>query len=168
MKILAFFILLFFSELQGAESPKFRLKSQSFEENGAIPAKYTCEGLNISPALSWEFTPLGIKSFALIVDDLDALEKTWIHWVVYNIPSTVSSCNEGESPIGSLQGLNDLGEAKYEGPCPPSGNHRYFFKLYALKQTLNLSKGATRKQVEDAMQSLIIGEAELMGTYSRE
>ncbi len=166
--LLALFMLLFFSDLQGEELKKFRLKSQSFEENGAIPTKYTCDGLNISPALSWEFAPLETKSFVLFLDDPDALEKTWVHWVVYNIPSTVFSCNEGESPLGSLQGLNDLGETKYEGPCPPSGTHRYFFKLYALKQTLNLSKGATRKQVEDAMQPLILGETELMGTYSRQ
>lgn len=103
----------------------------------------------------------------MIVDDPDAPGGIKIHWVVYNIPSTVFSCKENEPPTGSSPGANDQGQPKYRGPCPPDGTHRYFFKLYALKQDLKLPKGATKQEVEDAMQSLVLGEAQLIGTYSR-
>ncbi len=167
LALLTAFILLFFPRLQGEELTKFCLKSTSFKENGSIPSKYTCDGVNVSPPLTWDFAPLGTKSFALIVDDPDAPGGTRIHWVVYNIPATVFSSNENETPSGSSPGVNDLGQPKYRGPCPPNGPHRYFFKLYALKQELKLPKGATKKQVEEAMQSLILGEAVLIGIYTR-
>ncbi len=162
--LVIFFVVCSFS-LQGDEGMNFRLTSQSFEKNGTIPVKYTCKGEDISPSLSWESAPLGTKSFALIVDDPDAPGWTRIHWVVYNIPVNVTSCKEGEAPKDSIQGANDQGKCKYRGPCPPTGIHRYFFKLYALKQLLNLPKGATKAQVEEAMESLILGEAQLIGIY---
>ena len=130
-----------------------------------IPLQYTCNGANISPPLTWGSAPLGTKSFALIVDDPDAPGWTRIHWVVYNIPADVFSCTEGKSPQGSTQGANDTGKARYRGPCPPKGTHRYFFKLYALNQTLNLQEGATKKQVEEAMDPLILGKTELIGIF---
>ncbi len=162
---LVVFFALYFFYLEGDEVMNFRLISESFEENGTIPLKYTCHGEDVSPALSWKSVPLGTKSFALIVDDPDAPGWTRIHWVVYNIPVEVTSFEEGETPKGSIQGANDQGKCKYRGPCPPTGVHRYFFKLYALKQPLNLPKGATKAQVEEAMKSLILGEAQLIGTY---
>lgn len=165
--MLSAFILTFCPNLQSEELVKFQLQSQAFKESESIPSKYTCDGENISPPLSWEAAPLGTKSFALIVDDPDAPGGTKIHWVVYNIPSTVFSCKENEPPIGSVPGANDQGQPKYRGPCPPKDTHRYFFKLYALRQNLNLPVGATKQQVEDAMQSLVLGEAQLIGTYSR-
>ena len=130
-----------------------------------IPLQYTCNGANISPPLTWGLAPLGTKSFALIVDDPDAPGWTRIHWVVYNIPAEVFLTEEGQIPKGSTQGANDTGNARYRGPCPPKGTHRYFFKLYALKQTLNLPEGATKKQVEEAMDSLILGKTELIGIF---
>lgn len=159
--------VIFPNKLQGEEPMKFSLISPSFKEKETIPSKYTCDGVNISPPLNWESAPSEAKSFVLIVDDPDAPGGTKDHWVVYNISPTIFSCNEGEAPAGSLQGVNYLGQAKYTGPCPPNGTHRYFFKLYALKEPLKLPKGATKQQVEQAMQSLILEETQLMGIYSR-
>jgi Raf kinase inhibitor-like YbhB/YbcL family protein len=153
------------AEVKGEEFGEFRLSSQAFKEMEEIPTKYTCHGMNISPQLTWGAPPRETKSFALIVDDPDAPGGIKIHWVVYNIPPTVFSCKEGEAPAGSLEGLNDQGKPKYRGPCPPDRKHRYFFKLYALKEPLNLPKGATKQQVEEAMQSLVLGKAELVGVY---
>jgi Raf kinase inhibitor-like YbhB/YbcL family protein len=162
-------LLLFFLLLQGQKLMSLHLTSPSFKENERIPSKYTCEGEDISPALVWESAPEGTKSFALIVDDPDAPGWTRIHWVVYNIPPTVFSCKEGEAPMGSIQGANDKGDLKYRGPCPPplAEKHRYFFKLYALKEMLNLPKGATKQEVEDSMESLILEKTQMIGTYSR-
>ncbi|MBS0628575.1 MAG: YbhB/YbcL family Raf kinase inhibitor-like protein [Verrucomicrobia bacterium] len=146
---------------------KFSIISPSFKENETIPSKYTCEGINVSPPLNWESAPSGTKSFALIVDDPDAPGGTKDHWVVYNISSTTFSCNENEVPRDALQGMNYLGKTKYTGPCPPNGTHRYFFKLYALKEPLNLPEGATKQEVEQAMESLILDKTQLIGTYVR-
>lgn len=145
----------------------FHLRSPAFKEGEAIPSKYTCDGENISPPLLFENTPQGTKSLVLIVDDPDAPSKTWVHWVVYNIPATTAEAKEGKALSGSIEGLNDFGDRSYGGPCPPSGTHRYFFKLYALDQLLSLKEGATKEQVEKAMQPHILAEAQLMGTYSR-
>lgn len=145
-----------------------QLTSQAFNENGSIPSKYTCDGANISPPLGWTGAPPGTKSFVLIVDDPDAPSKVWTHWVVYNISPTTVECREGKVPIGSLQGVNDFGKVNYGGPCPPSGTHRYFFKLYALDTLLTLEEGATKQQVEKAIKPSILAEAHLVGTYSRQ
>lgn len=144
-----------------------QIHSEAFKDSQPIPAKYTCDGENISPPLQWTGIPKGTKSLVLIVDDPDAPKKTWTHWVVFNIDPTLTEIKEGEYPKGSYQGINDFKHPSYGGPCPPSGSHRYYFKLFALNDTLKLSPGATKEQVEKAMQLHIIGQAQLIGTYSR-
>lgn len=143
------------------------LSSSAFQENGDIPSQYTCEGENVSPPLKWTEGPKETKSFALIVDDPDAPSKVWVHWVVFNIPAEVTEILEGHSPKASMQGINDYKKAEYRGPCPPSGKHRYFFKLYALDKQLDLQEGATKEAVEKAMEGHILEKTELMGKYRR-
>ena len=120
-----------------------KLESTAFDANGLIPAKYTCDGEDISPPLIWDEVPKGTKSIVLIVDDPDAPGRTFVHWVIYDIPATVRQLPEKIAavkalPNGGVQGTNDFGKLGYGGPCPPSGIHRYFFKLYALDQELSL------------------------------
>lgn len=158
--------LTLFSSLIGAESMDLNLKSSAFENEGQIPSKYACDGDNISPPLSWNKGPSGTKSFALIVEDPDAPVGVVTHWVLYNIPADVTSSLEGAPPKGALQGLNHYGKSQYRGPCPPSGTHRYFFRLYALDTLLKLPAGSTKEQVLNEIKSHIIGKSELMGTYS--
>ncbi len=147
--------------------------SSAFEKGGTIPGRYTCDGPDLSPPLTWSGAPAGTKSFALICDDPDAPMGTWVHWVVYNIPPDRNKLPEGmdNSPIlagGILQGTNDFRRTGYGGPCPPRGPaHRYFFKLYALDDTVDLRPGATKRDLEKAMKGHIIAEAELMGRYGR-
>lgn len=150
------------------------LSSANFKNNDRIPAKFTCEGADVSPQLSWSGIPEGTLSIAIICDDPDAPGKTWVHWVIYDIPPTITEFNEGVStnPIlnnGARQGTNDFGKIGYGGPCPPTGhgNHRYFFKIYALDKALNLEPGVTKQDVETAMQGHILGHGELVGIYSR-
>jgi Raf kinase inhibitor-like YbhB/YbcL family protein len=150
----------------------FRLTSSAFQEGQAIPSTYTCEGQDTSPPLAWTDPPAGTKSFALINDDPDAPGKTWVHWVVYNLPSSVRRLPETvpsdqELSDGTRQGLTDFGRTGYGGPCPPSGTHRYFFKLYALDSLVPLSSGATKQRLEEAMQGHVLAQAQLMGTYRR-
>lgn len=149
-----------------------QLTSTVFTQGNPIPATYTCTGRNISPPLAWSDSPAGTQSFALIVDDPDAPGGTWIHWVIYNIPSTEAGLKEGTQPLersgdGSLNGKNSWGKFGYGGPCPPSGTHRYIFKLYALDHLLSLSPGANAAQLVKAMQGHILATAELMGTYRK-
>ncbi|MBI3292291.1 MAG: YbhB/YbcL family Raf kinase inhibitor-like protein [Elusimicrobia bacterium] len=148
------------------------LKSSAFEAGGAIPAKYTCEGPDVSPPLSWSDVPTGTKTLALIMDDPDAPMGTWVHWVAWDIPATARSLDEDIPKRDTLangmkQGTTDFRRIGYGGPCPPSGTHRYFFKLYALDTTLNLPNSTTKKDLERAMQGHILKQAELMGTYRR-
>ena len=148
------------------------LTSSVFKEGQAIPAIYTCEGRDISPPLAFRGAPDGTKSFALINDDPDAPGKTWVHWVIYHLPPTTQSLPEAMRPDeeladGTRQGLTDFGRIGYGGPCPPSGTHRYYFKLYALDTTLTLPPGATKTQVETAMKGHVLAQAQLMGTYRR-
>ncbi|MCD6422723.1 MAG: YbhB/YbcL family Raf kinase inhibitor-like protein [Elusimicrobia bacterium] len=145
---------------------KFRIESPAFDNGGFIPVKYTADGENISPPLKISGTPQGTKSLALIVDDPDAPFGTWVHWVVFNISPNINFIPEGTQPQG-LQGINDFKTLKYGGPSPPSGTHRYFFKLYALDTVLNIPEGASKKEVEKAMEGHILAEAVLMGKYSR-
>jgi Raf kinase inhibitor-like YbhB/YbcL family protein len=150
-----------------------KLESTAFTDKGLIPSKYTCDGEDISPPLSWSEPPSGTKSLALIVDDPDAPGKTFVHWVLYDIPATARAlpdnvAAEGNLPSGSLQGKNDFGKLGYGGPCPPGGTHRYFFKLYALDTKLGLESGATKAQVLVSMDGHILAEAELMGRYQRQ
>ncbi len=150
----------------------FQLFSPAFENKTKIPSRYTCSGEDLSPELEWRDAPDGVVSFALIMDDPDAPIGTWIHWVIYNIPSDNSGLPEAfgknrELVDGILQGKNSAGKAYYNGPCPPSGTHRYFFKLYALDTMLDLPEGATKPEVLKAIQGHMVGMAELMGTYSK-
>jgi Raf kinase inhibitor-like YbhB/YbcL family protein len=143
------------------------IKSDAFANGQSIPAKYTCTGKNISPALMWNDPPAGTQSFALIVDDPDAPVGTWVHWVLFNIPANARSLQESADTSTMSVGKNSSGNMKYDGPCPPSGTHRYFFKLYALDSTLSLSPGATKEQLLDAMKGHILAQSELMGTFSK-
>ncbi len=148
------------------------ISSTVFQEGGAIPVQYTCDDRDISPPLSWSGVPVGAKSLALINDDPDAPMGTWVHWVVYNIPPDLPGFDEAAAPDtlaqkGILQGRTDFGRREYGGPCPPSGTHRYYFKLYALDARLELEQGATKQQVEKAMQGHILEQAQLMGRYTR-
>lgn len=148
------------------------LKSTVFSEGGMIPAKYTCDGQDCSPPLSWDKVPAGTKSFALICDDPDAPVGTWVHWVYYNIPAGTSSLPEHVAtkenpPEGGTQGMNDFRKTGYGGPCPPSGVHRYYFKLYALDAMLGLPSGTTKTALIKAMQGHILNQAQIMGTYKR-
>jgi len=143
-----------------------KLLSSAFEDGEAIPSEYTCDGSDISPPLSFSSIPENTKSLALIVDDPDAPTGTWVHWLVWNIPANKSSFSKGEN-ITFPQGKNDFGDLNYGGPCPPSGTHRYFFKLYAVDTMLNINEGATKEQLELSMSGHIIEEAQLIGTYSR-
>ena len=148
------------------------ITSTAFTEGGKIPRKHTCEGEDISPDLSWSGVPEGTESLALIVDDPDAPDpakpqRVYVHWVVYNIPPTTHGIPEGGSLVsGPVTGSNDFGKKEWGGPCPPIGRHRYFFKLYALDTTLDLSS-AKKAEVENAMKGHILGQAELMGTYQK-
>ena len=149
-----------------------KLTSKAFGTKGMIPPQFTCDGQDISPPLSWSYPPTNTKSLALICDDPDAPGKTWVHWVVYNLPP--SSCSLPEAvPAGNkileggLQGINDFKQLAYGGPCPPGGTHRYFFKIYALDRMLNLQPGATKSELEVVMKGHVIDRGELMGYYSR-
>lgn len=149
-----------------------QLQSSVFSSGGLIPTKYTCEGDNISPPLSWDAPPPGTGSFILIVEDPDAPKGTFTHWVVYNIPADQNQLLEGISaeatlPDGSTQGKNDFGHLGFDGPCPPDGSHRYFFKLYALERSLTLTAGADKTKVLDAMHGNVLETAELMAHYGR-
>jgi len=150
----------------------FELTSIAFTQGSPIPAVYTCTGRNISPPLSWSQPPDGTQSFALIMDDPDAPGGTWTHWVIFNLPAAAGGLAENVSPAGSLpdgslQGRNSWGKTGYGGPCPPSGTHRYFFKLDALDQQLDLPSNADAVRLVKAMQGHVLGSAELMGTYRK-
>jgi hypothetical protein len=148
------------------------LKSTAFTANGMIPSLYTCDGQDISPDLSWDAPPTGTQSLALIVDDPDAPGQIFVHWVLYDLPPEIHQLPKGlpaEPTLsgGGVQGKNDFGNLGYGGPCPPSGIHRYFFRLYALDRELELKSGATKAQLEAAINGHIIATAELVGRYSR-
>ena len=144
-----------------------QLKSPAFSQNGVVPAKYTCDGQNISPPLQIAETPENAKSLVLICDDPDAPGKTWTHWTVWNIDPTTTEIVEGKTSAGSTQGVTDFGEVGYGGPCPPSGTHRYFFKLYALDTSLNIPYQAKKEDLEKAMAGHVIDQTQLVGVYSR-
>lgn len=143
------------------------LTSDAFVNGQSIPAKYACTGRNISPALSWSEPPAGAQSFALIMDDPDAPGGTWVHWVLFNIPAEARNLQENLDASAMSVGKNSWGDPGYGGPCPPSGTHRYVFKLYALDSTLSLSPGATKEQVLKGMEGHILAQSELMGTFSK-
>lgn len=152
---------------------KLELTSPSFKEGEVIPSEFTCEGSNRSPALYWSEPPQGTQSFALIMEDPDVSSKTWVHWVLYDLPVTVRNLPEGIPGLmqlanGELQGINSTRKTGYYGPCPPSGTHRYFFRVYALDTVLNLDPPAAGKEeVMAAMKGHILARGRLMGRYSR-
>lgn len=148
------------------------LTSFAFAYGQSIPPKYSCKGENVSPPLTWDEPPAGTQSFALIMDDPDAPMGTWVHWVLFNIPAATRGLSEampGTPTLtdGSLQGVTSAHGNGYHGPCPPSGTHRYFFKLYALNIALSLSSDADKKVVLSAIEGHILAQAELMGTFSK-
>jgi Raf kinase inhibitor-like YbhB/YbcL family protein len=148
------------------------LSSTAFAAGQPIPAPYSCKGGDVSPPLAWNNSPAGTKSFALIVDDPDAPMGTWVHWVLFNVPAATNSLPEAipagtQLADGSAQGRNSSGNSGYNGPCPPSGTHRYFFKLYALDATLTLPSGADKGRLLEAMQGHILAQGELMGTFTK-
>ncbi|MGZ4898411.1 MAG: YbhB/YbcL family Raf kinase inhibitor-like protein [Candidatus Angelobacter sp.] len=151
----------------------FHLTSTAFKAEGNIPQKFTCDGDNVSPPLSWSGAPRGTKSFALIMHDPDAPRTGgYTHWVVYNIPSSVTQLEEKvpkqeKLPGGAIQGVNDSGRIGYTGPCPPSGTHRYYFRMYALDREVDLKAGAGKSDLESAMKRHILAQTELMGKYKR-
>ena len=160
------------SDAEDPMATPFQLKSTAFQDGTAIPAVYTCDGRDISPPLDWGVPPEGTNSLALISDDPDAPAGTWVHWVIYNLPPTLQGLPEAfpkdaQRPDGTRQGNTDFRRTGYGGPCPPSGTHRYFFKLYSLDTMLSVPPGATARQLEQAMQGHIVAEARLMGTYAR-
>ena len=149
-----------------------KIMSDAFRDGRPIPQKYTCDGDDVSPPLEWSDVPEETRTLALVCDDPDAPMGTWVHWVIFNIPGNVKALSEcvppeRELPDGARQGMNDFKKIGYGGPCPPSGMHRYFFKLYALDDKLDLPSGATKAHVMIAMEKHVIGQAHLMGTYLR-
>lgn len=158
---------------KGGETMEIKITSRAFEENGMIPASYTCVGDDVSPPLEWEGVPEETKSIALIADDPDAPGRTWVHWVMFNIPSDVTELSENTPPDktlpnGAKQGTTDFGSVGYGGPCPPPGGpHRYFFKVYALDAVPALEAGASKGDLLNAMEGHILAQGQLVGRYQR-
>jgi Raf kinase inhibitor-like YbhB/YbcL family protein len=152
---------------------KMKITSTAFLNDSTIPQKFTCQGEDISPALTWTGAPAEAQSFALLCEDPDAPGGTYIHWVIYNIPATERGLPENfpkrdKLPNGTRQGVNDFKQMGYGGPCPPPGKaHRYYFKLYALDAQINIPGEATRDQLLNAMHGHILAEGETMGTYQK-
>jgi Raf kinase inhibitor-like YbhB/YbcL family protein len=156
-----------------ATKETMQLTSTAFAEGNSIPVRYTCDGENVSPPFKWNGAPASAKSFTLIVDDPDAPAGIWVHWLVYDLPPTSTELPEGAPksqylPGGARQGLNDFKHLGYGGPCPPPGKaHRYFFKLFALDRVIELKPGATKKELEAAMEGHKLAEGQLIGIYKR-
>ena len=154
--------------LDTSSAVRFKLSSPAFEDSGLIPQKYTCQGENVSPELNWSEAPASTQSFALIMDEPDATGGTFTHWVLFDIPAGARQLAEDTGPIG-VSGANSLSQTGYMGPCPPSGMHRYYFRLYALDvPALRLKAGAARSEVETAMKDHVIGTADTMGRYEKQ
>ena len=151
---------------------EIKITSSAFKEGDMIPARYTCDGANISPPLRWGAPPEGTRSLALICDDPDAPMGTWVHWVIYSLPPEERELSENMPATktlknGALQGITDFKRVGYGGPCPPSGTHRYYFKLYALDIVVGLGPGATKKELLKAIENHILASGQLMGRYKR-
>jgi len=169
--------LAFVGQSKGMGEPMtFALSSSSFDNQGSIPRKHSCEGGDVAPSLSWSEAPGSTKSFVLIVDDPDAPDpkapqRTWVHWVLYDISGSVTSLPEGTTsktlPPGTREGVNDWKRTGYGGPCPPAGRHRFFHKVYALDVVLGDLGQPTKADVENAMKGHIIAQAQLVGTYQK-
>ena len=149
-----------------------KLTSSAFADSQPIPRQHTCSGINISPPLEWTGIPKSAKTIAIVADDADAPGGTWVHWVIYNLPADTIGMVENlptteDLKGGGFQGKNDFEKIGYGGPCPPSGTHRYFFKLYAIDTELPLKAGATKAELEKAMAGHVLAQGQLIGTYSR-
>lgn len=151
-----------------------KLESPAFADGASIPSKYTCEGADTPPELRWSNAPEGTRSFVLIVDDPDAPDpkrpkRTWVHWVLYEIPADAMGLSEGADPLplGTREGVNDWGRVGYGGPCPPIGEHRYFFKLYALDVALGDLAEPNKAALERAMHGHVLAQVDLVGTYEK-
>jgi Raf kinase inhibitor-like YbhB/YbcL family protein len=164
---LSLLMLMFSAVSASGEEATMKISSPAFGHNGYIPEKHTCDGQDVNPPLLIEGVPPGTKSLALIVDDPDAPVGTWVHWVVWDIRPETKEIREGAVPQGAGQGVNDFRKHDYGGPCPPSGVHRYFFKLYALDTVLGLGERAKKADLEKAMKGHVIGQAEIIGRYRR-
>ena len=151
---------------------EIKVTSSAFKEGEMIPKKYTCDGNDSSVPLSWTGLPAGTKTISLISDDPDAPMGTWVHWVLFNLPAetkevTENMPNDKMLANGAMQGINSSREIGYGGPCPPSGTHRYYFKIYALDKALDLESGITKKDLLSAMEGHILAQGQLMGRYKR-
>lgn len=164
------FYLLFQKEepFEVIKTGNMKIESSAFGNNQSIPSKYTCDGENISPPLKISGVPEGTKSLVLISDDPDAPMGTWVHWTVWNIDPQTQEIAENSLPPGAVEGETSFGKPGYGGPCPPSGTHRYFFKLYALDTSLDFDSSAKVKDIEQAMQGHVLDSAELVGLYKRQ
>jgi Raf kinase inhibitor-like YbhB/YbcL family protein len=157
---------------RGGKKMEIKLTSAAFREGDYIPKKYTCDGENVSPPLEWSGIPAETTSIAIICEDPDAPMGTWVHWVIFNIPSSTNKLSE-KIPTnkiledGTTQGNNDFRKIGYGGPCPPGGTHRYFFKIYALNKRIELVPRATKAELLHEMNEHILAEGKLMGKYSR-
>lgn len=161
------------AETKGGSEMKISVLSSAFTEGGMIPRQFTCDGANISPAISWSTLPEGTKSIAIIADDPDAPAGTWVHWLLYNLPPDLKGLPENipakeTLASGGMHGMTDFHRIGYGGPCPPSGTHRYFFKVYALDTVLDLFPGAIKKRLLNAFEGHVLAEGELMGRYRRQ
>jgi hypothetical protein len=157
------------TERKGSE---LKLSSSSFKDGEMIPVRYTCEGENLSPQLSWTGIPVGTKSLAILCDDPDAPAGDWVHWVVFNIPPEATELQESfprdkKLNDGSCQGSNDFGKYGYDGPCPPSGTHRYFFKLYAVDKLLEKDTGITKAELLEEIEGHVLGQVQIKCKYKR-
>lgn len=161
------------SPAKGNSAGAFSLATPAFASGAEIPSQYTCKGDDVSAALQWNGAPAKTVVFAVIMDDPDAPAGDWVHWVLWNVPRSMTSLGEGVAKNdhlndGSQQGRNSFGKTGYNGPCPPPGQtHRYFFRLYALDAKLNLPADADRTQLDDAMKGHVLAETEYMGTFHR-
>lgn len=171
--ILFFGVLVFKDSLSNTKKAELKfslprimqLQSDAFGNNQVIPVKYTCQGANINPPFIISEVPPGAKTLALIVDDPDAASGNWSHWLVWNIDPTTKAIAEDSVPVGATEGITDFGKPGYGGPCPPSGTHRYYFKLYALDNILDLSAEANKKDLAAAMDGHILDQATIIGLY---
>jgi len=151
---------------------QMEITSSAFDEGAMIPEKYTCDNIDISPPLKWTNIPEGTKTLAIICDDPDAPMGTWVHWILFNLPADINELSEDIPaleilPNGAKQGKNDFGKIGYGGPCPPGGTHRYYFKVYALSEELDIKAGISKSELLKAMEGNILSDEKLMGRYKR-
>lgn len=155
------------ADIEEVNKEKMQISSLAFSNNESIPKKYTCDGENINPPLAISGVPEDAESLVLIVDDPDAPGGTWTHWTVFNIDPSLTDIPENSVPNSSVEGMTDSNNTGYDGPCPPSGTHRYFFRLYAISVKLDLDSSATADIIKDSIKGKTLATAELMGLYKR-